>query len=78
MTRRSSAQQEALDDYLRACNRYDREWADLTNVQLQSLRNELQDAYRRMAGLVTIKVVHGKSEGITAAMRRTYSELLGK
>jgi hypothetical protein len=78
MAKRSKQQNEALAAYLRAANRYDAHWQELTNVQFEALRNELNDTYKLMSSLVTIRVVGDKSEGITAAMRRTYPELLGE
>jgi len=76
-TIRTEAQEEALQSYLRASKLYDEIWASCTNVQLENLRNDLADAYRAMSILTTIRLIDGKSEGITSAMRRTYPELLG-
>lgn len=71
--RRNRQQEAALQAYLRASKRYDLQWQTLTNVQIEVLRNELNDAYKLMSALVNLRT----SEGVTAAMRRTYPELRG-
>jgi hypothetical protein len=75
--KRNARQEQALQCYLAASKRYDAHWQAMNNVQLENLRNDLADAYKLMSALVNIRVASGKSEGITAAMRRTYPELLG-
>jgi len=76
-TIRTEAQENAVQSYLRASRRYDAIWQTATKVQIENLRNDLNDAYKQMSALVTIRTVEGKSEGISSAMRRTYPELLG-
>lgn len=75
--KRTRQQQEALDSYLGASRRYDATWSVLTNVQLDTLRTELNDCYRLMVWLTNVQWINGKSEGIAAAMHRTYPELRG-
>lgn len=74
-TKRNATQERALQAYLRASRRYNKTWQGLTNVQIEVLRKELNDTYKIMSALVNIRTVNGKSEGITAAMHRTYPEV---
>jgi hypothetical protein len=74
---RTKKQEEALQAYLRASHRYDATWQTATNVQIETLRTELNDCYRLMVWLTDVRWITGKSEGINAAMHRTYPELRG-